>query len=225
MSILFIRGSGYFQGRISEILDFFIGSPRKKTGIVLTVRPLFRKGKEDIYPMKPRKLSAFTLIELLVVISIIAILASLAIPAVTGALTRGQMTQTLNNARQMTLATQQMSLDSFTAGSGPAWTTQNGTDFSTLQEFIDNLVNNNYLTANDIKKLLAGPGVTAVTVSTTNATVAPASSAFSFFQTSESTPNERAFLVTKNWASSALTTNAPYGNKGFVVFRKGGDGS
>ena len=66
-------------------------------------------------------LRAFTLIELLVVISIIAILASLAIPAVTGALTRGQLTQTLNNARQLQLATQTMALDSFTTGEGPGW--------------------------------------------------------------------------------------------------------
>ncbi len=67
--------------------------------------------------------SAFTLIELLVVISIIAILASLAIPAVTSALTRGQMVQTLNNQRQLQIATQTMSLDTFTSGSGLSWTT------------------------------------------------------------------------------------------------------
>ena len=73
-------------------------------------------------------LRAFTLIELLVVISIIAILASLAIPAVTGALTRGQMTQTLNNARQLHLATQTMSIDTTAAGGdGVSWTMSNNT--------------------------------------------------------------------------------------------------
>ena len=53
--------------------------------------------------MKPlhRSLRGFTLIELLVVISIIAILASLALPAITGALSRGQMTQTLSNMKHL----------------------------------------------------------------------------------------------------------------------------
>ena len=54
----------------------------------------------------------FTLIELLVVIAIIAILAALAIPNITAALTSGQLTQTLNNAKQLHLATTRMVLDS-----------------------------------------------------------------------------------------------------------------
>ena len=64
---------------------------------------------------------AFTLIELLVVISIIAILALLAGPALTQALTKGQMTGTLNNARQFYLASFQMATDG-SANSNPAYT-------------------------------------------------------------------------------------------------------
>lgn len=71
--------------------------------------------------MKTRKntlrgLAAFTLIELLVVISIIAVLAALALPAVTGALVKGQITQTMSNYRQLYVLTQTASLDSQTAG-------------------------------------------------------------------------------------------------------------
>ena len=61
--------------------------------------------------MKTRSQSAFTLIEMLVVISIIAVLAAFAVPALTSALTKGQMTGTMNNGRQLYLAAQQMALD------------------------------------------------------------------------------------------------------------------
>ena len=61
--------------------------------------------------MKTRSQSAFTLIEMLVVISIIAVLAAFAVPALTSALTKGQMTGTLNNGRQLYLAAQQLKED------------------------------------------------------------------------------------------------------------------
>ena len=72
--------------------------------------------------MTKKTAGAFTLIELLVVISIIAVLAALAVPALTNALTKGQMTGTMNNARQLYLAGFQMATDG-AANSDPnyAW--------------------------------------------------------------------------------------------------------
>ena len=99
---------------------------------------------------------AFTLIELLVVISIIGILAALALPAITGALARGQMTQTLSNMRQLHLATQQMVLDGTTTGDALlCW--PGDTDCPKLGHWATNLVPS-YLSQNDFSKLLSAPG-------------------------------------------------------------------
>jgi len=166
-------------------------------------------------------LRAFTLIELLVVISIIAILASLAIPAVTGALTRGQMTQTLNNARQLHLATQTMSIDTTAAGGdGVSWTMSNNTKLG-VSDFSSALIEGRYLTAKDLKKLYSAPGVNAPETNFSGNNIA-----LSIMQTTESSASDQPFVITKNWANinTGLTTNAPYGDKGFILFRKGGDG-
>jgi prepilin-type N-terminal cleavage/methylation domain-containing protein len=168
-----------------------------------------------------RSLRGFTLIELLVVISIIAILASLAIPAISSALVRGQMTQTLNNARQLTIATQTMSMDTTTAGGGTAWTVGSDGQMLTVDTFTQELMTNKYLTVSDLRKIFAAPGVI---VPTTSSNFTAENIAFSIMETRESSPSDQPFLITKNWENGELTTNAPYGDKGFIVFRKGGDG-
>ena len=168
-----------------------------------------------------RSLRGFTLIELLVVISIIAILASLAIPAISSALVRGQMTQTLNNARQLTIATQTMSMDTTTAGGGTAWTVGSDGQMLTVDTFTQELMTNKYLTVSDLRKIFAAPGVV---VPTTSSNFTAENIAFSIMETQESSPSDHPFLITKNWEDGELTTNAPYGDKGFIVFRKGGDG-
>lgn len=173
--------------------------------------------------MKKSK-SAFTLIELLVVISIIAILASLAIPAVTGALTRGQMTQTLNNARQLQIATQTMSLDTFSTGdvTGPSWTDNNGTAI-TFAAWQSNLVAGKYVTSNDLGKLLSGPGLNA-----SNApNVALTNSAIKAYYVSEGSPAAQLFLSSANYVpyEAPNVTSKPYQDKGVIVMRKGGDGA
>ena len=168
----------------------------------------------------PKSLRAFTLIELLVVISIIAILASLAIPAVSNALVRGQMTQTLNNARQLHLATQTMSIDTTTAGDGVTWTYSNNQPL-TVATFSTALTEGKYLTGQDLRKIYAAPGVLV-----TDTNFSAANIAFKILQTQESSPSDQPFVITKNWESisAGLGTNAPYSDKGFIMFRKGGDG-
>lgn len=170
-----------------------------------------------------RSLSGFTLIELLVVISIIAILASLAIPAVTSALVRGQMTQTLNNARQLHLATQTMSMDTTTAGDGVSWTfsSTNPGAALTVATFSQALMDGRYLTGPDLRKIFSAPQVTPADTNFTATTIA-----FKIAETAENSPSDQPFVFTKNLTpGSALdSTNTPYGDKGFILFRKGGDG-
>src|SRR5881398_3088384 len=158
--------------------------------------------------MKIRSQSAFTLIEMLVVISIIAVLAAFAVPALTSALTKGQMTGTLNNGRQLYLAAQQMALDG-AANSDPSliWP---GDDAAivTVTDYANRLIANDYLKPGDLQKLLNAPGTNAtVTVTAPGpppvVQLAGAIPAFKFFKVHD--------------ADSA--------NVGFIVQRRGGDAS
>jgi len=180
----------------------------------------------------PRSVSAFTLIELLVVISIIAILASLAIPAVTGALVRGQMTQTLSNMKQLHLVAQTMALDATTTGdTNVGW--PGDMPSKTWSGWVTNAVPG-YMKTNDMAKLLSAPGITVpATASLSSLTAGQASGgrAIILYQVSETNGSTAVLLSSANFTNSASGGTAlsagslPYGDKGFVVFRKGGDGA
>lgn len=163
--------------------------------------------------------SGFTLIELLVVISIIAILASLAVPAVTGALTRGQLTGSLNNARQLQLATQTMALDAFTSGEGDGWPGDTGASWA---EFCQNLTEGKYLSEADLRKIATAPGV-----QIPPNTFPPNKSGLQVYAIRENDPSDSIFISTYNWTGfQNLEPDAvPFGDKGFVIFRKAGDGN
>ena len=169
-----------------------------------------------------RPSAAFTLIELLVVISIIGILAALALPAITGALAKGQMTQTLSNQKQLHLATQQMALDGTTTGDATlSWPGSNS-----WGNFVTNLVPS-YLGTNDLNKLLSAPGVIRP-ATTPITTLGPGNtSALIVYQVAEESVGDTVFLTTANWTNNMQlgATAKPYGNKGFVIFHKAGDGA
>ena len=187
--------------------------------------------------MKTRSQSAFTLIEMLVVISIIAVLAAFAVPALTSALTKGQMTGTMNNARQMYLAAQQMALDG-AANSDPSlvWPGDDAT-ITTVSQYMTRLVTNDYLKPGDVQKLINGPGTNA-TVTYTAANPGPpptpaniqmggATPALKIFKVTDANSSNVVFIESNNYTyDTALPTNTnPFGDKGFIVQRKGGDAS
>jgi prepilin-type N-terminal cleavage/methylation domain-containing protein len=180
--------------------------------------------------MKTRSQSAFTLIEMLVVISIIAVLAAFAVPALTSALTKGQMTGTMNNARQLYLAAQQMALDG-AANSDPnlGWPADVGD--TTLQLYMSRLVKNDYLKIGDAAKLLSGPGASC-TATGDGATppgvvLGGTKAALKVYPVSEANASNVVFAVSANYVygTDLVATDSPFGDKGFVVQRKGGDAS
>ena len=179
-----------------------------------------------------RSLQAFTLIELLVVISIIAILASLAIPAVTGALTRGQATQTLSNMKQLHQIAYTMAMDATTTGdTNVGW--PGNMPNKTWAGWVTNAVPG-YIKTNDMAKLLSAPGIT-VPATATLSSLTPGQAANGravvLYQVAETNENTTVLFSTSNFTNSssggdALIANSlPYGEKLYVLFRKGGDGA
>jgi prepilin-type N-terminal cleavage/methylation domain-containing protein len=179
-----------------------------------------------------RSLQAFTLIELLVVISIIAILASLAIPAVTGALTRGQATQTLSNMKQLHQIAYTMAMDATTTGdTNVGW--PGNMPNKTWAGWITNAVPG-YIKTNDMAKLLSAPGIT-VPATATLSSLTPGQAnngrAVVLYQVAETNENTTVLFSTANFTNSqsggdALSSSSiPFGDKLYGVFRKGGDGS
>jgi prepilin-type N-terminal cleavage/methylation domain-containing protein len=177
--------------------------------------------------------AAFTLIEMLVVISIIVVLASFAVPAVISGITKGQLVGTINNVRQLYLAGQQMALDGSTnSDANLSWPGDYAVaaGVTTLQDYCNKLVQNDYLKPADLPKILSAPGATCTMTSATDAsgvtTVTLAGkSGLKVYKVKDTDSGNTIFAVTANYTyNMALNSaTAPYGDKGFIVMHKGGD--
>jgi prepilin-type N-terminal cleavage/methylation domain-containing protein len=179
--------------------------------------------------------SAFTLIELLVVIAIIAILAALAVPALTSALTKAQMTGTMNNCRQLYLAQFSMSNDGTATGSsGLAWpgdlATANILPVGTnLIDYANILIGNGYLRAGDAIKLFNAPGSgftgTVASGPPEVLTGTGGTAAIKVYDVRDSDVANAIFCVSNNYVYDTDLTapSVPYGIKGFITVKKGGD--
>jgi prepilin-type N-terminal cleavage/methylation domain-containing protein len=198
--------------------------------------------------MKPNR-AAFTLIEMLVVLAIIATIAAFALPAITGALTKGQLTQAVSNARQIYLSTFAMATDGSQTGDAKygwpgdlAASTDPNVQINTVSQFVQRLVDNDYLKSGDLK-IFAATGITPWNgryIQPANPTSpgaleppfnANANCAFQVYKVRENDGANAIFLATKNFTYSAnpqvaiSNTASPFGDKGFVIFHRGGDGA
>lgn len=199
--------------------------------------------------MTKKSISAFTLIEMLVVIAIIATIAAFALPAITGAQTRAQLTQAVSNARQIYLATFSMSTDGTQTGEAKygwpgdlAASSDAAVKITTVKDFVLRLVDNDYLKSGDLK-IFAASGVSpwngvynAPPDANSTGNFNPdfngtTNCAFKIYKVKESDGADSIFLATKNFSktgnsSTAIdATKTPFGDKGFVIFHKGGDGT
>jgi prepilin-type N-terminal cleavage/methylation domain-containing protein len=175
--------------------------------------------------------SAFTLIELLVVIAIIAILAALAVPALTSALNKAQQTGTMNNGHQLYLAQFQMSNDGTATGdASSAWPGDLPVLPTTVSGYLNVLCGKGYLKGADAIKLMYAPSANfTATVTTTNGidqlSGAAGTPALKVWLNQDVDPATTIFCSTQNYVyDTALATGAvPYGVKGFITIKKGGD--
>lgn len=162
---------------------------------------------------------AFTLRELVVsmtLVGLLVFLAMAALPQSGGGLTKGRFTYVLSNMKQLHLATQQMTLDSQTADTPPniRWTCANGRPLR-FAEWTDLLVSNNYLSKENLTKLLEktyyGTPARIITV----------------YAVGDFDPADTVLLASANWQGPKATNLAksPLGNSGFVVFRQDGSGA
>jgi prepilin-type N-terminal cleavage/methylation domain-containing protein len=191
------------------------------------------KPNRDAFTLGQReRFDAFTLIELLVVIAIIATIAAFAVPALTSALTRGQMTGVMNSERQMYLAGYQMALDGTTnSDANLAWPGDYASgSMDTLAQYCGKLVGNDYLKAGDLQKLLSAPGAALTATATTDASGSATvtfngKSGIKVYKVKDTDPSNTVFCASANYSYNTPLdpTVAPFGDKGFVIVHKGGD--
>jgi prepilin-type N-terminal cleavage/methylation domain-containing protein len=184
------------------------------------------------FTLKPRERSgAFTLIELLVVMAIIAVLATLVLTQGPALLARAQLTSTMNNARQIYMAGFQMATDG-TTNSDPNLTWPgDDSSLSTLEAYCNKLVQGDYLKAGDVQKILTAPGANPIVNSSTSGNVTSITvtgkCALKIYKLREVDASNGIFAASANFTYNTDLDNSkvPYGDKGFVILRKGGDAS
>jgi hypothetical protein len=176
--------------------------------------------------------NGLTLAELLVSTVVVAVLAVVFTSigcGCGGSPIKGQETQTLNNARQLYIAGFSMAADYGTTGEEDlGWpgdlADRKRNPITTVSAYIDRLVARDYLKKADMAKVLQAPDVPKWdTAKPFMAEYCP----FKVYRVEETDSPNVLFCATRNFTynKGLDEKKVPYGAKGFVLFRKGGDGS
>jgi len=180
---------------------------------------------DDPASMNPRNQAGLTLTEFIVIIGIILILAFLPRLNVDHSF-KARMTtmQSVSHMKQLRLVAQQMAIDGFRAGdTNLGWPGDLGGSFT---NWTGQILKGGYLTTNDLCKLLSAPGFIVPP-----GKIPPMSeTAVRVYAVTKDSQVDAVLFTSGNFTNTptggeALNPSAkPYGNEGFVVFRKGGYG-
>jgi type II secretory pathway pseudopilin PulG len=169
--------------------------------------------------------AAFTKIEAVVVVVIIAVILVLAWPAFTSALTKRDLTRTMNNARELYLAAFRMATDgAATSDANLAW--PGDYPAGNLADYCGKLVEKDYLKASELQRILSAPGANCVVSSTNGPAVSlSGKNALKVYKVKGADPSNTIFAASTNYIyGTVLNSNEiPFGDAGFVVVRKSGD--
>lgn len=157
---------------------------------------------------------------------VVAAVVFLAWPAFRSALAKRDLTQTMNNGRELYLAAFRMATDGAAkSDANLAW--PGDYPVNSLAEYTSRLVEKNYVKPTDLQRMLSISGADCtVTASgspvTTNLT---GKSALKIYKVKRSDPSNTIFAASSNYIYDTELNGRvePFGDAGFVVVRKSGD--
>jgi type II secretory pathway pseudopilin PulG len=172
------------------------------------------------------KFAGFSRSEMVVAIVIIAVILVLAWPAFNNALTKRDLTRTMNNARELYLAAFRMATDGAAkSDAGLAW--PGDYPANSMAEYCGKLVEKDYVKAPELQRMLSAPGAerTITTSASPGLTTLSGRSALKIYKVKGVDPSNTIFVASSNYVyDTALNSSAvPFGDAGFVVVRKSGD--
>jgi hypothetical protein len=157
---------------------------------------------------------------------IVAVILILAWPAFTNALTKRDLTRTMNNSRELYLAAFRMATDgAANSDADLAW--PGDYPLNSVAEYAGKLIEKDYLKPADLQRMLSASGAACtVTASGSPATTTlTGKSALKIYKVKAADPSNAIFAASSNYIyDTELNSNVvPFGDAGFVVVRKSGD--